>query len=89
MAMTSTHDDTHSATLNRTTTENSHNNKSILSMQDLMILYANNIFPHNSKDDFKAYKHVHGIGIGIQIHSIPKPAKQKSHDMGLSNLHEE
>jgi hypothetical protein len=25
----------------------------------------------------------------MQIHSIPKPPKQKVHDMGLSDLHEE
>jgi hypothetical protein len=55
--MTSTHDDHHSATQNSISTENIHNNKSILSMQDLVILHSNSIFPQNSKDDFKAYKH--------------------------------
>jgi hypothetical protein len=87
MAMTSTHDDNHSETTNNPSTENTHNNKSILNMQDLVILHANNIFPQNSKDDFKAYTHLHGIG--MQIHSIPKPPKQKAHDMGLSDLHVE
>jgi hypothetical protein len=85
--MKSTHDNNHSATLHKASTENTHNNKSILSMQDLVILHANNIFPQNSKDDFKAYKHLHGID--MQIHSILKPPKQKAHDMVLSDLHEE
>jgi hypothetical protein len=56
-------------------------------MQDLVILHANNIFPQNRRDDFKAYTHLHGID--MQIHSIPKPPKQKAHDMGLTDLHEE
>jgi hypothetical protein len=56
-------------------------------MQDLLILHANNIFPQNNKDDFKAYKHLHGID--MKIHLIPKSPKQKSQDMGLSDLHEE
>jgi hypothetical protein len=87
MAMTTTHDDNHSTTLNKTSTKNTHSNTSILIMQDLVILRANNIFPQNSKDDSKAYKQLHGID--MQIHSIPKPPKQKAHDMGLSDLHEE
>jgi hypothetical protein len=53
-------------------------------MQDIVILHANNIFPQNIKDDFKAYKHLHGIE--MQIHSIPKPPKQKAHDMGVKLL---
>jgi hypothetical protein len=57
LAMTSTHDDHNSTTQNKTSTESTHTNKSILSMQDLVILHANIIFPQNSKDDFKAYKH--------------------------------
>jgi hypothetical protein len=85
--MTSTHDDHHSATQNNISTENTHTNKSILSMQDLMILHANNILPQNSKDDFKAYKHLHGID--MQMHSIPKSPEQKAQDMGLYDLHEE
>jgi hypothetical protein len=85
--MTSTHDDHHSATQNNTSTENTHNNKYILSMQDLVIFHANTTFPQNNKDDFKAYTHLHGID--MQIHSIPKSPKQKSQDMGLSDLHEE
>jgi hypothetical protein len=56
-------------------------------MQDIVILHANNIFPQSSKDDFKAYKHLHGID--IKIHSIPKSPKQKAQDMELSDLHEE
>jgi hypothetical protein len=68
--MTSTHDEHHSNTQNNTSTKNTHNNKAILIMQDLVILHANNIFPQSSKDDFKAYKHLHGID--MQIHSIPK-----------------
>jgi hypothetical protein len=87
MTMTSSYDDNHSATLNKTTTENTYNNKSILSMQDIVILDDNNIFPQNRKDHFKAYKHLHGID--MKIHSIPKPPKRKAHDMGLSDLHEE
>jgi hypothetical protein len=85
--MTSTHDDHHSATKNNTSTENSHTNKSILSMQDLVILHANHIVSQNNKDDFKAYKNLHGID--MQIHSIPKSPKQKAQDMGLFDLHEE
>jgi hypothetical protein len=87
LTMTSTHDDHHSATQNNISTENNHSNKSILSMQDLLILHTNNIFPQNSKDDFKSYTHLHGID--MQIHSIPKSPKQKAQDMGLSDLHEE
>jgi hypothetical protein len=87
LAMTSTHDGHHSATQHNAYTENTHNKKSILSMQYLFILHANNIFTQNSKDYFKAYKHLHGIN--MQIRSIPKPPKQKSQDMGLSDLHEE
>jgi hypothetical protein len=86
MAMATAHDDNNSATLNKTSTENNHNNKSILRMQYLVILHDNIIFPQNSKDDFKAYKHLHGID--MQIHSIPKPPKQKAHEMGLSDLQE-
>jgi hypothetical protein len=56
-------------------------------MNYLVILQDNNIFLQNSKVDFKAYKHLHGID--MQIHSIPKLPKQKAHDMGLSDLHEE
>jgi hypothetical protein len=52
-----------------------------------VILHANNIFPQNSKDDIKAYKHLHSIN--MQIHSIPKSPRQKSQDMGLSDLHDE
>jgi aminopeptidase-like protein len=56
-------------------------------MQDLFILHANKIFPQNRKDDFKAYTYLYVID--KQVHSIPKPTKQKSHDWGLSDLHEE
>jgi hypothetical protein len=87
MTMTSTHDDKNSKTPNNPSSENTHNNKFILSMQDLVILHASIIFPQNSQDDFKADKHLHGID--MQIHSIPKPPKQKAHDMALSDLHEE
>jgi hypothetical protein len=87
IAMTSTHDDNHSGTPNKPSTENIHNNKSILSMQYIVILHTNNIFPKNRKYSFKAYKHLHGIN--MQIYSIPKPPKQKAHDMGLSDLREE
>jgi hypothetical protein len=34
-------------------------------MQNLIILRANNIFPQNNKDDFKAYKHLDGIDMQI------------------------
>jgi hypothetical protein len=85
--MTPTHDEHHSDTKNNTSNKNTHNNTSILSMQDLVILHANNIFPQSIKDDFKAYKHLHGID--MQIHSIPKSPKQKAQEMELSDLHDE
>jgi hypothetical protein len=87
LTMTSTHDDHHYATQDSTSTENTQNNKLILIMQDLVILHANNIFPQNNKDDFKAYKYLHCSD--MQIHSIPKSPKQKAQYMGLSDLHEE
>jgi hypothetical protein len=62
-------------------------NKSILSMQDLVILQANNIYPQSNKDDLKAYKHLHVIN--MQIHSIPKSPSQKAQEMELSDLHHE
>jgi hypothetical protein len=67
--------------------KNNPQNKSSLSMQDLMILHANNIYQQSNKDDFKAYKHLHGID--MQIHSIPKSSKQKAQEMDLSDLHHE
>jgi hypothetical protein len=67
--------------------ENNTRHKSILSMQDLMILHASNIYPQSNKYDFKAYKHLHGID--MQIHSIPKSPKQKAQDMELFDLHHE
>jgi hypothetical protein len=79
--MTPTHDEHHSDTQNNTSTKNTHNNTSILSMQDLVILHMNNIFPQSSKNDFKAYKHLHGID--MQIHSITKSPKQKAQEMEL------
>jgi hypothetical protein len=63
------------------------NNKSTLSVQYLMILHANNIYPQSSRDDFRAYKHLHGID--MQILSIPKSPKQKAQEMELSDLHHE
>jgi hypothetical protein len=87
LTMTSTPDEHHSDTQNNTSTKNTHNNKSILSMQDLVILHANNIFPQSSKDYFKANKHLHGID--MQIHSIQKSPKQKAQDVELSDVHEE
>jgi hypothetical protein len=44
LVMTSTHDDHHSATQTKASTQNTHNNNSILSMQVLVILHANDIF---------------------------------------------
>jgi hypothetical protein len=67
--------------------ENTTQNKSILSMQDLMILHANHIYPQSHKYDFKAYKHLHDID--MQIHSIPKSPQQKAQEMELSDLHHE
>jgi hypothetical protein len=67
--------------------ENNTQKKSILSMQDLMILHAKNIYPHSNTYDFKAYKHLHGIY--MQIHSIPKSPKQKAQEMELYDLHNE
>jgi hypothetical protein len=80
--MTPTHDEHHSDTQNNTSTENNLKNTSILSMQDLIILHANNIYPKSSKDDFKAYKHLHSID--RQIHSIPKSPKQKAQEIESS-----
>jgi hypothetical protein len=71
--MTPTHDELHSDAQNNTSTENNPKNISILSMQDLVILHANNIYPQSSKDDFKAYKHLHGIY--MQMHSIHQSPK--------------
>jgi hypothetical protein len=85
--MAPTHDEHYSDTQNNTSTENAPKNTSILSMQDLVILHANNIFPQSSKYDLKPYKHLHGID--MQIHSIPKSPKQKAQEMELSDLHHE
>jgi hypothetical protein len=85
--MTPTHDEHHSEIQNNTSTENTPKNTFIFSMQDLVILHANNIFQQNSKDDFKAYKHLHGID--KKIHYIPKSPKQKAQEMELSDLHNE
>jgi hypothetical protein len=52
-----------------------------------MILQANNMYPQSSRDDFKAYKHLHGVD--MQIHSIPKSPKQKAQGIELSDLHHE
>jgi hypothetical protein len=76
-----------SDTQQQKTTKINPNNKSILSMQDLMILHANNIYPQSNRDDFKAYKHLHGID--MQMHSIPKSPKQKAQEMELSDLYHE
>jgi hypothetical protein len=64
-----------------------HKQTSILNMQDLLILHSNIKYPQNNKDNFKAYKHLHGMD--MQIHSIPKPHLQKAQDMELSDLHHE
>jgi hypothetical protein len=85
--MTPTHDEHHSDRQNNTLTENNPKNISILSIQDLVILHAKNKYTQSSKDDFKAYKHLHGID--MQIHSIHKSQKQKSQEMELSDLHHE
>jgi hypothetical protein len=76
-----------SNTQRNNSTKNNPHNKSILSMQDLIILHVNNIYPQSNRDDFKAYKHLHGID--MQIHSIPKSLKQKAQEMELSDLHHE
>jgi hypothetical protein len=67
--------------------ENNTQNKSIIRMQDLMILHANNIYPQRNKYDFKALKHLHFINMKIQ--SIPKSPKQEAQEMELSDLHHE
>jgi hypothetical protein len=54
-----------SETQRNSSAENTTQNKSILSMQDLMILHANNIYPQSHKDYCKAYKHLHGIDMQI------------------------
>jgi hypothetical protein len=76
-----------SDTQHNNSTENNPNNKSILSMQDLVVLHTNNIYLQSSRDEFKAYKHLNGID--MQIHSIPKSLKQKAQEMELSDLHHE
>jgi hypothetical protein len=76
-----------SDTQQNNSTENKANTKSILRMQDLMILHANNIYPQSSRDCFKAYKHLHVID--MQIHSIHKSPKQKAQEIELSDLHHE
>jgi hypothetical protein len=80
---TPTHDDTQ----NNTSTENTSKNTSILSMQDLVILHANNIFSQSSNDEFKAYTRLHGID--MQINSNSKSPKQKAQEMELFDLHYE
>jgi hypothetical protein len=76
-----------SETQRNNSAKNNPQNKYILSMQDLMILHANNIYPQSKKYDFKAYTHLYGID--MQIHSIPKSPKQKAQEMELSDLHHE
>jgi hypothetical protein len=76
-----------SDTQRKISAKNNPHNKSILSMQDLMILHANNIYPQSNKDYCKAYKHLHGID--VQIHSIPKSPNQKAQEIELSDLHHE
>jgi hypothetical protein len=85
--MTPTHDEHYSDTQHNTSTENNLKNTSILSMQELVIVHANNIYPQSSKDDFTTYKHLHSID--MQIHYIPKSPKQKAQEMELSDLHHE
>jgi hypothetical protein len=87
IATASTSDETDSITSDTSSDDNKNHNRSILSMNDLRILHANNIFRQNSKDDFKAYTNLHGIN--MQIYSIPKPPKQKTRDMGLSDFHDD
>jgi hypothetical protein len=71
ITMTSTYDEKNSETLDNSSYEKTNNNNSIRIVQDLLIIPANNIFAQNSKDYFKAYKHLHGID--MQIRSIRKP----------------
>jgi hypothetical protein len=67
--------------------DNTTRNKSILSMQYLMILHTNHIYPQSHTDDFKAYKHLHSID--MQIHFIPKSPHQNAQEMELSDIHHE
>jgi hypothetical protein len=53
--------------------KNNPQNISILSMQDLMILHANNIYPQSNKDDFKAYQHLYGIDMQTLHSQIAEP----------------
>jgi hypothetical protein len=76
-----------SETQHNISADNTTRKKSILSMQDLMILHTNHIYPQSHKYDFKAYKHLHGID--MQTHSIPKSPQQKAQEMELSDLHHE
>jgi hypothetical protein len=73
-----------SGTQRNISAENNTQNKSILSMQDLIILHANNIYPQINKDYLKAYTHLHGID--MQIQSSHKSPKQKAQEMELSDL---
>jgi hypothetical protein len=68
-------------------TKKTGNNTSILSMQDLILLNAKNVFLQSSQYDFKAYKHLNGID--MQVHFIPKTPKQKAEEIELSDLHDE
>jgi hypothetical protein len=67
--------------------DNTTQHNSIISMQDLMILHTNHIYPQSHRDDFQAYKHLSGID--MQIYSIPKSPQQKAQEMELSDLHHE
>jgi hypothetical protein len=80
-------DETHCVASDTASNEDTTNNISILSINDLVFFHAHYIFPQNNKEYFKAYTHLHGID--MQMHSITKPTKQKAHDVGLSDLHDE
>jgi hypothetical protein len=67
--------------------KNNPKDKSILSMHDIMILHADNIYPQRHNYDFKAYTHLHGID--MQIQSILKSPNQKAQEMELSDVHHE
>jgi hypothetical protein len=72
LVMTSTQEGHHSGTQTNASTDNTHNNKSTLIMQHLVILYMNNIFAQNSKDDFKEYTLMSFICASVINHDITK-----------------
>jgi hypothetical protein len=83
ITMTSTCDEKHSATSNASSDKNTNNNRSILSMHDIIILHANNIFPQ--KIAKTTLQHIHTYTALTCKYSL---FQNQAQDMGLSYLHE-